>query len=186
MPLFMLFFIFLFSCESVFSQEYYRWTDENGTAHFSETPPPASLEIQLDLKVIKQQITSSETTSPEIPEVPDTPLSAEKTEHTKSIQTASEINLVSPKNDETIRNNQGNILIQFSTNKPLDKDQYIQLLFDGKKVDAQQGNAFILKNINRGEHSLKGQLMRNEKIIDSTKKITIFLHRATQRQGSYK
>lgn len=171
-------------CAQTFAQEYYRWVDENGTLHLSDSPPNTSVEINLNINIIEKRnpIFIDAPASPDIPSAP--PLA----DAPETIKNATHLVLTSPENDATIRNNQGNILVKIVTNAPLGEKQFVRVLLDGKSIATKQRNTITLKDIDRGSHSLQVQLIENNKIISSTKKITVFLHRgkinASQGKGN--
>lgn len=164
-----------------FALEYYRWVDENGTLHLSDTPPEYRDKTNSRVGINTQSFGSSTKTKTPSPSnaiaIPNH--SYDMFEELSSLNIASSIQLISPQNDETIRNNQGNIVVQAKTNNPLAKDQFVRVWLDGKIHATKKNQTFTLKNIDRGSHSLLVQLIKNDTVITSTPPITVFLHRAS-------
>ncbi|WP_407331881.1 DUF4124 domain-containing protein [Enterovibrio sp. 27052020O] len=161
------------------SGEYYRWVDENGTVHFSDARPEISMEIEIDVDVLIQPDTSTYD-SPPISPTPSTPTSPPAPD-TPAL--ASRLELLSPSNDDTIRNNEGIINITLATDLPLGKNQKIRPVIDGKSQKSQRSLQFELDNLDRGSHTIKVQLLQDGKVIAVTPSVTVFLHRAIQRKA---
>lgn len=91
------------------------------------------------------------------------------------------LNIKSPQNNETIRNNQGNISINAHTSLPIAFDNYFQLVIDDFPHLAPQNLPnFILTNIERGTHKIKIQLINHQgKVIASSPIHTIYMHRTS-------
>ncbi|MDD1795679.1 DUF4124 domain-containing protein [Enterovibrio makurazakiensis] len=157
------------------SDEYYRWVDENGTLHLSDSKP----EFSVNVEVLIQPNTAN-THSPETPPTPPTP----PTPDAPAI--ASHIKLLSPINEATLRNNQGNINIELSTDLPLGKDQRVRAVIDGKPQKPQRNLQIELVNIDRGSHTIKVQLLQDGKVIADSSSVTVFLHRAIQQKAPSK
>ncbi|MDD1783567.1 DUF4124 domain-containing protein [Enterovibrio sp. ZSDZ35] len=157
------------------ADSYYRWVDENGVVHFSDSPPEASIELEIELKAIplntSPQIAAPPSPdAPPVPPVPDAPM-------------ASDILLLSPLDEETIRNSEGSITVSVSTDLPLGENQSVRAVIDGKAQKSQQGLSIELNNIDRGEHSIKVQLIQDGKVIASSDSATVFLHRTIHRKA---
>ena len=88
--------------------------------------------------------------------------------------------ILAPKNQATIRNNQGDIALELQTAQPLANNQFIQLVLDGEKLMPQKELQIILKNIDRGSHQLQVLLLEGNQVLYRSKQITIYLHRATK------
>lgn len=180
--------LFLICCVfsvQAFPSEYYRWVDENGTVHFSDSPPEFNLEIKVDVGFTATSFESSDIKAPPSPPSPSAPPLVTLSEDIVTeevLEIASSIALISPPNEATIRNNQGNIIVKASTDFPLGENQSIRVLLDGKKQTNQQRNTVTLENIDRGSHTLSVQLIDNGKVISASRRITVFLHRAIFRK----
>ncbi|KXF82523.1 DUF4124 domain-containing protein [Enterovibrio coralii] len=153
---------------------YYRWVDENGVVHFSDSPPEVSLELEIELKDIPLS-TSPQVVAPPSPDAPPVPPEPEA-------PSATDVLLLSPLDEETIRNNEGNISLSLTTDLPLGKGQSVRAVIDGKAQKAQQGLSIELNNVDRGEHAIKVQLLQDGKVIATSKSVTVFLHRNIHRK----
>lgn len=157
--------------------EYYRWVDEKGTLHFSDSPPEVSLEIEVTIDPLKLPGQPENQLMPDSPDTPPSPLSPPKP------ALASTIKLLSPADDATLRNNQGDITLKIATDLPLGKDQSVRAVIDGKAQAAKKSSSLSLSNVDRGSHTIKVQLLQNGKVIATSHSITVFLHRAIQHKA---
>lgn len=88
-----------------------------------------------------------------------------------------DIRILSPRNEETIRNNAGEILIQGDTNKA-SVGEY-QLHMDGRIMAEKKLPQFTLYNVPRGEHTIQIILVNKGKQLALSEKVTFYLHRAS-------
>ncbi|KKD59921.1 hypothetical protein RN22_13670 [Grimontia sp. AD028] len=158
--------------------EYYRWVDENGTLHFSDSPPSVSLDLEVELGTIplpaQRPSNVVSPAAPEAPPIPDTP---------EAPTLASSISLLSPGDEATIRSNEGSITLNISTDLPLGKNQSVRAVIDGKKQPASKGASLTVTNVDRGTHTIKVQLLQDGKVIAASHSITVYLHRATKKKA---
>ncbi|WP_325891165.1 DUF4124 domain-containing protein [Grimontia sp. NTOU-MAR1] len=157
--------------------DYYRWVDENGTLHFSDSPPSVGLELEVELSTIPLPSQgSSIVASPTSPEAPPAPGAPE------TPPLASSISLLTPDDEATVRSNEGNITLNISTDLPLGRNQSIRAVVDGKKQPASKGASLTLTNVDRGTHTIKVQLLQDGKVIAASHSVTVYLHRATKKK----
>ncbi|NRD71681.1 DUF4124 domain-containing protein [Shewanella sp. VB17] len=144
----------------------YKWIDKDGKIHYSDKPIPNSKTVQFKDNT-QNQITL------QLPVAN----SAETTEH--NISTDYKLSITSPREEETIRNNEGNITIIAIISPDLAPKHVLVLLMDGIIVGpAQNTPIFNLKNVNRGEHSfIIKAIAQNGKQLASTPPRKVYLHR---------
>jgi len=66
----------------------------------------------------------------------------------------SQLEVISPTEDETIRDNAGNVQIQVAISPPLRADHRLLLVLDGTQTDVEAVNGvFELSNVDRGTHT---------------------------------
>lgn len=153
--------------------DYYRWVDENGTLHFSDAPPSVSLELDVEISTVPLPSQNApEVFAPDAPDAPDTPATPETPPQ------ASRISLLSPADEATVRHNEGTITLHLSTDLPLGKNQSVRAVMDGKKQPSSKDVSLTLKNVDRGAHTIKVQLLENGKVIAASHSVTVYLHRA--------
>ena len=148
----------------------YKWTDNQGNVHFTDTPREGSVKVDLP----DVQSFSAPTTAPET-KVESPPESrVEKTEHVYT-----EVSITQPLNQATIRNNQGGIEISAKVKPDLMQGDLGQLLFDGVALGKPQPSLlFILNGINRGSHTLAVQILDEQgNVLNTSDSITVYMHR---------
>ncbi|WP_394176550.1 DUF4124 domain-containing protein [Thalassotalea litorea] len=142
----------------------YAWKDEQGNVVFSDTPKPGAELIEVE---DQQTIITSVDTS-----ILDITPRAKVEEFQVSIN--------QPEDHATIRDNAGSIYISGQVSPVFKRGLSVQLIFNGEKHgEPQTRSVFILRNVDRGEHKIKLELINNQgKVIASSKERTIYLHRA--------
>jgi len=92
---------------------------------------------------------------------------------------AADISIVSPRDQETINDNSGNVMVTVQAR--LGTDQRIRLLLDGSPVGTDTVQSRIqLENIDRGEHTLEALLVDDKDLVHATSStITFHMWRAS-------
>ncbi|WP_269844420.1 DUF4124 domain-containing protein [Paraferrimonas haliotis] len=152
----------------------YRWVDENGKVHYSDEPKEGTNAEQVQLKP-----NSSIQLSPP-PSAADT-----ATTETPAQPVEYKIAIVSPENQATIRENNGNFSVQVEVEPKLDSSLKMALSLNGNTYSVpQRTNLFRLVNIDRGEHKLSVRIIdQNGKVLASSQETTVYLHRASMLGG---
>jgi hypothetical protein len=68
----------------------------------------------------------------------------------------------SPLDQDTIRNNAGNMTVEIVTQSKIAPQHQLELLVDGNINAVYDGNPFNLQNLDRGEHALQLQIRNSE------------------------
>lgn len=146
--------------------EIYKWVDENGNIHFSDKAQPGAETVTLP----PTQTFSPPKTSAPLPPTPEITRQATAT-YTK-------IMIVQPQDQETIRSNQGLLSVVTRVEPELNKDDKLQLLYDGSPIGNPQTELiFTLTKVFRGSHTLQLQVLNeNGSVIASSSPVTIFMH----------
>jgi len=130
-------FFLLFFCTNIFAK-IYRWQDNVGNVHFSDTPHVEAVEV-----FIKQDVISNEYA----PIIASPAVS--QTNYQKLI-------ITSPANDETFFHDEGRFVVIVEVEPKLRPGDKCILLYDGKESSAfQEVGKFYLQNIERGEHRIQ-------------------------------
>jgi hypothetical protein len=88
------------------------------------------------------------------------------------------LQLISPVDKESIRNNAGKVSVRASIT-PAAKGQF-QLFLDNVLIDTQPAPNFDLGNVERGEHHIQIKFIHNSgKILASTPERVFYLHKAS-------
>jgi uncharacterized protein DUF4124 len=155
--------------------EVYRLVDKNGNVIFSDQPHPDAEKIKID--------TVPSYTPVAIPEA----LSEEQQEGDADIPRY-KVTILTPANDETVRNNAGLVNINAKVTPPLDQDRNDQLTIklDGQTLgEPSTSPNFTLSEVERGTHTVQVVVVdKDKKAIKSSKTITFHLQRiAVQRKA---
>jgi len=143
----------------------YVWVDENGVLVFSDSPQPGAEEVNVKNKgtVLPSVDTSILDIKPQV------------------IEDEYEVFINQPKQNATFRDNSGSVYIQGGI-KPIFKRGFrVQLMLNGKPYQKPQTHSmFVLRNVERGEHQIKIDLIDEKgKVIASSTPVTFYMHRAS-------
>lgn len=194
--------------QTVSAAQIYKWTDNKGVTHFSDSPPPsqASDKEKIALPDIKapapapqysdsQQVaepltaaTSAASHSLTAPQdstneiTPEVAADNQSKAASSAIQQDSNIavEVTNLQNDQTIRSNRGFITVQVNLSRKLGIGESLQLMMDTQPYGAPQTQPlWELQNIDRGTHTFSVNVVESGKVIASSKTITVHLHRTT-------
>lgn len=142
----------------------FTWTDDNGQQHFSDTPRKNAKQYQLNGN-------TENNISIKIPL---------KNQGNSLLPISYVFNIVSPLNEATVRNNNGNLDIQASIDPQPPKNTLFQLVVDDNKIAKPQPSLFFtLTAMNRGKHKLAVEAtLPTGEVLIQTPAISIFMHRA--------
>ncbi len=144
----------------------YKWVDKNGKVHYTDQPRRGA-------EVVKPKSNTENSITFITPKVTvPKSLDAAPIEHS--------VKIISPSDQQTIRDNNGNFTVTASTSTPDRHLRYI-LLLDGTPVgQPQKAAAFSLQNVDRGEHKLQMVLVKsNNKPVAISPLVTVYVHRAS-------
>jgi hypothetical protein len=147
--------------------EVYKHTNPDGSVTFSDVP------AKINAKPIA--LPPSSTYSP-----PPTHKSETSSAPVKVAVNYESISITSPTNDMAVRNNAGNLTIEFNVKPALKPGHSYVLLMDGKNVGEGQTGNIKLNNVDRGSHTFTVQVVDGDKkmIIQSTA-VVVHLQRAS-------
>ncbi len=99
----------------------------------------------------------------------------------KAIEEKYQVEINQPAQNATIRDNTGSVYVSGRVKPIFKQGLKIKLLLDGKLYEKPQTHSmFVLRNVERGEHQLKMDLINNKgKVIASSEPITFYMHRAS-------
>lgn len=180
--------LFIWSITS-HAQEVYTWEDENNVIHFNDNALSTKSQTitlpdyQAEPPAPEIESIAPNTTPSETPNKSKVKANDNIAKHVKPQSTKPELltlSLNAPQHEETIRSTRGIIPISAQVNRKLGIGEQLQLMLDGKRYGAPQTQStWVLKNIDRGTHTISIQAVRSGKLIASTSSITVYLHRAT-------
>jgi hypothetical protein len=131
---------------------------------FSDTPKPGAEEIEVNSK--NTIITSVDTSILDI-----TP---------RVVSEEYQVEISQPEDHATIRDNSGSIYISGRVAPVFKRGFKVRLIMNGAvHGEPQTRSVFILRDVDRGEHKIKLELINNQgKVIASSKERTVYLHRS--------
>jgi hypothetical protein len=142
----------------------YQWRDANGEMHFSDTYQPGAAivstlvpEPPLDRASPMNSGQTSSTTPSSILPTPN----LEKPP--KATVQYTLLDIISPTEKQTVRDNSGNFDVQVKIEPELQKGDRLQLLVDGKVVatSQDQNNVIPAKGVDRGQHNIQVQVINS-------------------------
>ena len=142
------------------TNQIYKWTDANGSVHFSDKSSPGAEEIVLPnvQTYSSPQLTDQTKKSDSIPD-------EEATNY--------KISIAQPEDQATIRNPQGEISILVDLKPKLRDGDKVQMIFDDSLLgEPQASTVFALRDIKRGSHTLRVQLLDSKGMVLKTSDLT--------------
>lgn len=148
----------------------YVWRNESGVLVFSDSPRPGAEEAEeAELKPHHNTMPSVDTSILDI--------------KPKEIKEVYQVEIIQPVNNATVRDNTGSVYISGRIKPVFTRGYHIQLYLDGKPYEKPQQQAmFLLRDIDRGEHQVRLELINNNgKVIASSDLVTFYMHRASKK-----
>jgi len=131
--------------------EIFRTIDKDGNPVFSDVPPPPDQKAE-SVKV--EPVNTFVTPAAE----DNGGFAAESAED--EVETYANVSILSPGNDETIRDNAGTVTVAVAMNPDLRAGDQLVLFMDGQpSTVAAQGTSFTLNNVDRGTHTVGVRVM---------------------------
>ena len=134
------------------SADTWRWVDENGVVNFSDQPRPGAERVELQgLSTFSPPEWTSRENEPEGSAEPDA----------EGLEWYSRLAILSPVNEETIWNNQGNLDVALAVEPRMRSGDRINLYLDGEPVSGLPPNAtrFTINRVFRGGHTLRATVV---------------------------
>ena len=151
------------------SAKVYKWVDDQGVVHYTDTPHQGAEEIKLHKE-----------TAPATPPQ-RTGKSSRESSGNKGIISGNydTFTIAEPENNQTVRSNQGLVSISFFIEPALQSGHKIRLFVDGRRLKNELTSThFSLKGINRGTHSLRAEVIGEDgEPTASTDSITFHLRK---------
>ncbi|MDH5764588.1 MAG: DUF4124 domain-containing protein [Gammaproteobacteria bacterium] len=149
--------------------ELYKWIDETGETVYSDEPPNDKAE-----PLVPPPISTT-------PAVKYTPKAKPEIEEELKETSYSVFKIASPTTNQILEDNTGNITVNFKISPALDIKQghTISLLLDNqKKIEGGTSSSLVLKNIDRGTHSLQALIKNKQrKTLKKSQVVTIHMRR---------
>jgi hypothetical protein len=161
----------------------YRTVDEQGNVVFTDVPPKAD-DTGEQVVVENPNTFESKQAAPDAEAwVVESPEGAEE-----AIFSYDRLTVASPSNDESVRENAGNVTIIATVEPLLRPGHVMRLLIDGALVQEGHKTTFPLANVDRGTHVVKLEVVDDEGRVlkeseDSTFHMLRYAIRPTPRPG---
>lgn len=155
----------------------YSWVDGNGITHYTDAPPPNKSAKEVDLRVAPL-LGSNTPRSVQVDNFNSlTGADAKKEKEAAKLA----IELLSPEQGSTLRDNTGNIVFQGNIS-PKPPTQYdVRLILDGQAAPIVNNSLSIrVENVDRGAHEAQLELLAKDgTILAKSSAVTFYLHRAS-------
>lgn len=151
----------------------YKYTDENGVTHYTETKPNENYQ-EADL--------------PQLSVVPSAPVkdqtsSSSEPKDTKPVEEL-KFKILSPVNDENIWGTGLKLTAKATPLSEAQQNQYqIQFVIDGQKQKPSDKSTQEFENIFRGSHEIQALMIKRDtrEVVRKSKKVTFFMHQNTKK-----
>ncbi len=156
----------------------YRWVDENGTVHYSDTAPPDKPAQAADLPQLT--IVPAKKIKPK-----DNGDQKDKSDKqkggTQDLATFDDLRLVRPKAEENLWGTGGTVTAEVTFSGRLPRGYAIQFVLDGKAFKPVRKKIYVIREVIRGEHSLYAQIIEinSGQVVAKTDPVTFYLKQAT-------
>ncbi|GLX78094.1 hypothetical protein tinsulaeT_14340 [Thalassotalea insulae] len=150
---------------SATSTKIYVWRNADGVLVYSDSPKPGAEEV--DVKESNQMSSSIDTSILDI--------------NPKVIEEKYDVEITQPAHQATIRDNTGSVYVSGRIKPVFKQGLKVKLLLDNTPYDIPQPHSmFVLRNVDRGEHQVKMELVDEKgKVIASSDPIIFYMHRAS-------
>ena len=136
------------ACVAAGHAQVYRWTDEQGNLHFSDSPPESRDFEEVDIPPVLS-----------VPAFKAPEQSAETSlDNEPDPKVYQRFRIIHPENDSAIRNNAGDLSVSLAMEPPLKGNHSIVLFMDGISVAEGRQSTFQLNNVDRGTHTLHAEV----------------------------
>jgi Domain of unknown function (DUF4124) len=122
----------------------WKWVDEKGVTHYSDTPVPGATRVEISTGKVSQS-RSYESSSAAASSTP----SAAPGDFYRTFE------IWRPENDQTFVNTAGQVNVEIRVEPALQAGHSLNLYLDGRLVDGYSGStSHVLQGVSRGSHSL--------------------------------
>ena len=153
-------FVAVLAAGAVMAQAY-KWVDEDGVVHFSDTPVEGAERIDLPTESRpRRQVTPSVTSSAAV-----ATSSATTAEEPTTVFKYDSIEIVAPAPEETLWNIEGVLNVALRVSPGLRPEDRVRVYLDGEESLVTSSSSFQIQEVWRGVHNIQAE------IVDSTGKL---------------
>ncbi|MCG7599971.1 DUF4124 domain-containing protein [Halomonas sp. McH1-25] len=167
----------------------YRYTDEQGNVVFTDQPRGNSERIKLEPLTVVPSLNVETPAASSVPQRNDTG-QAERSSRLRNSESRpgapfmpySTFQIASPQDEATLQTGYGgNVQVELDIDPDLRPDHRVRLLVEGEiSQSAMHTKAFMLTNLNRGEHVLQAELLDAAgQVRHRSAPVTLYVHRAS-------
>ncbi|MDC8832525.1 DUF4124 domain-containing protein [Alteromonas gilva] len=161
-----LFLLFSLCLAPAYAQQVYKVVNQDGSVTYTDKPLPGAQPVQLG--PLNQVAMPTPQITPRV------------TRQTSPATPKPQLEVLSPADEATVRNNSGNMQIAVKVTHP-DTDGRYHLYMDGALLKEQSTPVFQVEGINRGAHTFYIEHTDNKgKTLASTTPRTFYLHQASR------
>ena len=166
--------IFLVCLPFIVHAQFYKWVDENGSVHYSDSPGSGAA-----AKVKLPEIQSYSSPASRLKNIATTTATLDKNEDTFPGYT--KLDIVSPEDEGTVWNTAGQINLVLALEPELQDKHKVIVLLDGKQYKTPfETTQIMLENVSRGMHTVRVKVIdESKKEMISSERIIVYLHRAS-------
>ncbi len=160
---------------SAFAQEAWRWVDEKGVVHFSDTPRPGAERVEL-------QSAQGFQPPPELTSSSSSASAAANAAGEDAFQYDT-LEVVSPRPDETLWNIGTELSVSIAMTPSLRPTHRVQLLVDGQSVTEEPVRAtqFTVGGVYRGTHTAVAAVVDSDgSTLQQSEPVTFFVRQSVQ------
>ena len=128
------------------AQKVYKWVGPDGKISYSDKPQPGAEQIRI----------------PEVQTLraPPVPTRGEGEEEPAEAQGYEQFLIIFPANNEPVRDNAGNVMVQLEIQPGLVSGHTIDLVMDGRRLGGSgQTTQVMLNNVDRGSHTVQAIIL---------------------------
>jgi predicted phage tail protein len=151
----------------------YKWVDEQGNVHFSDTPNPQAEAVELKPQpaYTPAEIPDNNTASEAMDSVP-----------AEALTPNYQLSITAPTQEQAMWANDGKVTVSAQTTPSLSAERGDKLLFnlDGIASSPTTATRFTFKNVYRGAHSVSVSVIDSQgKTLSTSNTVTFYVHRPT-------
>lgn len=148
----------------------YKSTDPQGNTSYSDQPTETNLQ-----PITLMPLSTMDGFTPSM-------LLSSPTENNAFTSSASEYNsltLLSPMNEQTIWDNNGELIVRVAMSSPLQPGDTLQIILDNKIIADSRGTLQVdLRQITRGTHTLQAQILnKSDQICKVSQVVVFYMHK---------
>lgn len=160
--------LLLLCCSAIAGTKIYKIIKPDGTVLYTDKPVPGAVPVAIGdaqnvapaLAPVKRHIKARSTTEP------------------KDTSPAPDIRILSPRHEETVRNNAGEVTVKGDINRQT--PGLFRLYLNGEAVTESEFPEFQLTSVPRGAHTIQLAFFDNKgKQLASSQQVTFYLHKAS-------